>query len=140
MMKRFIFHLIILSGLINIAGFEISAQTVAPANQTQTPRVEKVEPPNWWANHSMGTIRCWCAAQTFKMRRSVQKRISKSFQSQNDSGAAIIFFSTSRFAENASPQNTISNSRRRTAKRRFRLKFRPRSTMRKNFQRSLATT
>jgi glycosidase len=56
-MKRFIFHLIVLSGLIIFAGFEISAQTSAPRNQTQFPLVEKVEPPNWWANHTIETVR-----------------------------------------------------------------------------------
>ena len=103
MMKRFIFHLIILSGLINIAGFEISAQTVAPANQTQTPRVEKVEPPNWWANHSMGTIRLLVRGTNFQNAQVFSKNASLKVSKVKTNGRGDYLFFDVTISENTKP-------------------------------------
>ena len=65
-MRQFIFHFIFLSGLINFIGFELHAQNDVSEKQIFTPRVEKVEPPHWWANHSINPVRLLVRGANFQ--------------------------------------------------------------------------
>ncbi len=72
-MTRFIFHFIFLSGLINFLGFELPVQNDISENQTRIPRVEKVEPPNWWVNHSVNPIRLLVRGANFQGAKVASK-------------------------------------------------------------------
>ena len=55
-MRRFIFYFIFVCGLINLTYFASYAQTGSSKNQALAPRVEKVEPPSWWADQTIGPV------------------------------------------------------------------------------------
>jgi glycosidase len=73
LMTRFIFHFFFLSGLINFIGFELYAQNNVSENQTRTLQVEKVEPPSWWANHSVNPVRLLVRGANFEGAKIVSK-------------------------------------------------------------------
>jgi glycosidase len=54
-MTRFIFYFIFVCGLVNLNYL-----------QAQTPLVEKVEPPNWWANHTVNPVRLLVRGANFQ--------------------------------------------------------------------------
>jgi len=72
-MTRFILHFIFVCGLVNLTYFDVCAQNGISANQAQTPRIEKVEPPNWWANHTVNPVRILVRGANFQNARVVSK-------------------------------------------------------------------
>lgn len=72
-MKRFIFQFIFLFGLMNLVNFDSYAQSNFGTNQTGTPQVEKVEPPNWWANCSINPVRVLVRGANFQNAKVASK-------------------------------------------------------------------
>jgi glycosidase len=64
MMKK-IFRLILIIGITNFAYL---------AARAQAPVIEKVEPPNWWANHTINPIRVLVRGRNFKYVDSVASK------------------------------------------------------------------
>lgn len=59
----------------------------------QTPKIEKVEPPNWWAGHTINPVRLMVRGQNFKTAsvRSLDKNLKVSNTRVNDTGTYIFF-------------------------------------------------
>ncbi|NNE98187.1 MAG: hypothetical protein HKN25_04120 [Pyrinomonadaceae bacterium] len=59
----------------------------------QTPSIEKVEPPNWWANHTIDPVRLLARGKNLKGAsvRSLQKNLGVSNIRTNESGTYIFF-------------------------------------------------
>jgi glycosidase len=91
-MKRFIFHFILFCGLINLTYL-----------QAQTPRAEKVEPPNWWANHTLNPVRLLVRGANFQNAKVVSKTASlKVSNVKINSRADYLFFDVT-IAKNTKP-------------------------------------
>ncbi|MDQ3801912.1 MAG: alpha-amylase family glycosyl hydrolase [Acidobacteriota bacterium] len=58
------FRLILLIGIANFA-----CLLTAASAQNQAPQVEKVEPPNWWANHTINPVRLLVRGGNFQNAR-----------------------------------------------------------------------
>lgn len=100
-MTRFIFHFIFVCGLINLTYFDLRAQNESGKNQNQTPRVEKVEPPNWWANHTINPVRLLVRGAGFQNAKVVSKNASlKVSNIKINSRGDYLFFDVS-LAKNA---------------------------------------
>src|SRR3954468_6502657 len=54
---KLLFRLIIIIALAKFGLPAASAQNPQPVNNQTAPQVLKVEPPNWWANHSINPVR-----------------------------------------------------------------------------------
>jgi glycosidase len=107
-----------LSGLINRAGFEICAQTGAPEKQSQFPRVEKVEPPNWWANHSINPVRLLVRGVNFRNAQVVSKNASLKVSNIKTNERGDYLFFDVMIAVNAKPGKydfEVSTANGRTA-------------------------
>jgi glycosidase len=72
-MKRLIFHFIFVCGLVNLTCAGAQAQTGVSKNQALAPRVEKVEPPNWWANHTINPVRILVRGAGFQNAKIASK-------------------------------------------------------------------
>jgi neopullulanase len=110
----------------------------ALTNQTRTLRVEKVEPPNWWANHTINPVRLLVRGANFQNARvkspdnslkvsnlrvnsrgdyvffdveiAANAKIGKyEFELSNASGAAAIPFEISRSLDAKTNFQTITN-------------------------------
>ncbi len=72
-MARFIFHFIFLMGLVNPVCSDLYAQNGFSESQALVPQVEKVEPPNWWANHTINPVRLLIRGTNFQNANVVSK-------------------------------------------------------------------
>ena len=71
-MKKTIFELIVLLLLTNAFHCAVSASEQT-GEMNLPPQVEKIEPPNWWANHSMSTVRLLVRGENFQNAKVVSK-------------------------------------------------------------------
>ena len=91
-MKRFIFYLIFIFALVNLS-----------YSQAQTPRVEKVEPPNWWANHTINPVRLLVRGAGFQNAKvSSKTNLLKVSGVKTNSRGDYLFFDVT-ISENAKP-------------------------------------
>jgi glycosidase len=60
------FWLIVLIFAAIVSDAPAQAQINSVENQSQAPRVEKVEPPNWWANHTINPVRLMVRGANFQ--------------------------------------------------------------------------
>lgn len=72
-MTRIIFNFIFLFALINLAVSDSYAQNEFIENQALAPRVEKVEPPNWWANQTINPVRVLVRGAGFQNAKIASK-------------------------------------------------------------------
>lgn len=86
-------RLILLFGLINFASSGLDAKNTGGSLQAQTPRVEKIEPPNWWANHTINPVRLLVRGAGFQNAKVVSKNgaLKVSNVRVNDRGDYIFF-------------------------------------------------
>lgn len=66
-MKYLVFYSICFGGLVNFFAYQSFAQNKFGENKN--PRVEKIEPPNWWANHSISSVRLLVRGANFQNAR-----------------------------------------------------------------------
>jgi neopullulanase len=91
-MTRFIFYFILLCAIVNL--------TYA---QAQTPQIEKVEPPSWWANHTIKPVRLLIRGANFQNAKVVSKNVFlKVSNVKTNSGGDYLFFDVT-IPKNAKP-------------------------------------
>ncbi len=74
-MKHF-YRLAIILTFLNFEAMQISAQTDSKVTDSSVPVVIKVEPPNWWANHSINPVRLMIRGANFQDARVASKNVS----------------------------------------------------------------
>lgn len=74
-MKHF-YRLAIILTFLNFGAMQIFAQTDSKVADSTAPRVEKIEPPNWWANHSINPVRLMIRGANFQNARVASKNVS----------------------------------------------------------------
>lgn len=93
-MRKAAFCLLMWLTVINISGFSASASETTPENHQLNPQVEKVEPPNWWANHSINPVRLLVRGANFKYVlevKSLNESLKVSNVKVNKNGDYIFF-------------------------------------------------
>jgi neopullulanase len=101
-MRKAFFYLLMCLTVINADAFFSLASETLVTNQQPTPQVEKVEPPNWWANHSINSVRLLVRGKNFKYVEEV-KSLDKSLKVSNvnvNQGGDYLFFDVA-IAKNA---------------------------------------
>ena len=70
-----------------------TAQTKTAVNSSLTPQIEKVEPPNWWANHSINPVRLLVRGANFQNAKvsSANKSLKLSNVRVNSRGDYLFF-------------------------------------------------
>ena len=102
-MKRLIFYFTFICGLINLTCFDAQAQTESVKNQNVAPAVEKVEPPSWWANHTLNPVRLLVRGRHFQNARVVSKtNLLKISNVKINTRGDYLFFDVN-IAKNAKP-------------------------------------
>ena len=80
-MNKTIFYLMICLIIVILLNFSVLAETESATNFQSAPQVEKIEPPNWWANHSVNPIRLLVRGANFQNAKVASK--SKSLKVSN---------------------------------------------------------
>ncbi len=71
--KEKLFRLLFLFLMVLLCANLTAAQNKTESNNSSKPSVSKVEPPNWWANHSISTVRLLVRGENFQNAKVVSK-------------------------------------------------------------------
>lgn len=87
-LKILLWLVIINTNILFVAAFETSEN-----NRQNSPRVEKVEPPNWWAKHTINPVRLLVRGENFQNAKVVSKNtLLKVSNVKVNSRADYLFF------------------------------------------------
>jgi len=96
-------NIIIFFGLINLLCANGIAQSLTGTDQLRAPRIEKVEPPNWWADHSLASVRLLVRGANFQNAKVVSKNASLKVSSVRINERGDYIFLDVAIAKNARP-------------------------------------
>lgn len=71
--KEKIFQILLPICILFLTTNFIVAQNKIESNNASNPKITKVEPPNWWANHSISTVRLLVRGENFQNAKVVSK-------------------------------------------------------------------
>jgi len=116
-MEKAFFCLLLWLTIINANAFFSLAAESSAVDQQPAPQVEKVEPPNWWANHSIDSIRLLVRGANFQNAKvaSANKSLKVSNIKVNSRGDYLFFdVSIAKDAKNGKYEFQVSTASGKT--------------------------